>query len=46
MEHFNFTVNQPLTISIYFTNSYTTTLGGIKRGFTNMVNYQKTSYLK
>lgn len=41
-----FPVNQILQISVYLTNSYTATHGGIKRGFINNLNYQKMSYLK
>jgi hypothetical protein len=41
-----FTTNQFITISLNFTNSYTATHNGIKRGFSNSLNYQKISYLK
>ena len=41
-----FPVNQPLTISVDFSNLYTAIVGGIKRGFSNNVIYQKISYLK
>jgi hypothetical protein len=42
----NFPVNQPLTISLSLSNSYTATHNGLKHGFDNGINYQKISYLK
>jgi hypothetical protein len=39
-------VNQPLTISVSLSNSFTATHNGIKHGFNNGINYQKISYLK
>ena len=42
----SFTINNPLTIAVSLTNVYSATLGGIKRGFTNSLQYSKFSYLK
>ena len=41
-----FTTNQTITILVLIGNYYSATLGGIKRGFSNTLQYTKYSYLK
>ncbi len=41
-----FTTNNYLIIIVKLDNKYSATLGGIKRGFTNSLQYSKFSYLK
>lgn len=42
----SFPVNSSLSIIINLSNVYSATLGGIKRGFSNTLQYTKFSYLK
>jgi hypothetical protein len=42
----SFPVNQPLSISLSLQNNFTAIHGGIKRGFSNRLDYIKQCYLK
>ena len=41
-----FITNNYLIINVKLDNKYSATIGGIKRGFTNSLQYAKFSYLK